>query len=279
MRELDKTQEAVLAECLQALDAGASVEDCLARYPQHANALRPYLELRARLLAIEAPQPPATAYAAGRQTLLERLASPAPARSRWEAVRETLSGGWLRSPLARAAVVGAVVFALAGGALGASAAAGVDQAQDVLSTLHIAAPSSQGDQHKNPNADQGASNQDDGIGNAPTAADTGQQYVDDHASNGSGNSNGGVGEEHRPCLPADVWDRVPVLQEFFSACSTTDNGGPSENLPTHTPSGPPGELGQRTNTGSDHRPITPPHPANTHEQFGPPTSVPTPHSN
>jgi hypothetical protein len=283
MDRLTGNLKGVLIECLRALEAGASVEDCLARFPQHAGALRPYLALRASLLAIDAPQPPAAAYAAGRQALLERLASPAPARSRWEAAREALSSGWLRSPLARTAVAGAILFALAGSALGASAAAGVDQAHDVLSTLHVVPSSSQGAQHKNPNADQGASNRNDSSAGAPTAAEPGQQHANDHAANGSDNATRALGEQHRPCLPADLLDRVSVLRQLFSACATADNGTPAEGLTTPTPSGRPGEHGEPTNTGSDHRPITPPRPTDIHPQTGEqksrqPTAVPTSHS-
>jgi len=276
VNELTRAQELVLVECLRALEAGAGTENCLARFPEHESVLRPHLELRARLLAIEVPQPPAAAYAAGRQALLERLATPIPAAdrsSRWAALRAFLGSGW---PLRRVAAAGLLVLALAGGAVGASAAAGVDQAHDVLSALHIVAPAGQGDQQRNPNADEGASNQDDGIGNAPAASENGQQNADDRAADGGENADYGAGEEHRPCLPAGLLNRVPALQDLFAAC-------PEDSaLPGQTPPSSQGEPEAPTNSGLDHRPVTPPRPIDagpqTQHEPGPPASVPTPHA-
>lgn len=285
MNKLTRTQEIALIDCLRALEAGATIEHCLARFPQHASALGPHLELRARLLAIEAPQPPAAAYDAGRQALLARLAAPSVASrsSRWAALRASLVTGWPRSPLPRVAAAAALVLALAGGAVGASAAAGVDRAQDVLSALHVVAPAGQGDQQNNPNADEGAANQDDGIGNAPAASENGQQNSDDHAADGGDNAT--AADEHPPCLPGGLLDRVPPLQDLFSACPQ-DSALPGQT-PTPSEDGP----GAPNNSGLDHRPVTPPHPNDAQPQSeehqpGPPTSGPTarapdadPHSN
>ncbi len=156
MNELNETQQTILAELLQALDQGADIPACLARYPEHAEALRPYLEFRAGLLATEPPAPAAAAYEAGRQTLLGQLANQGVAAGpsslvhaagiRWRQLREQVrgnDGGGLRrfdSPLARAGAAGALIFALMGGALGASAAAGFQPAHDVLSALRIVEP-------------------------------------------------------------------------------------------------------------------------------------------
>ena len=197
MDELNETQEAILIECLQAIAGGDNLEACLARYPHDAQTLRPHLALRAQLLALDLPEPPATAYEAGRQALLERLMN-SPSQEterplihafgirwrrplihafgirwrrplmhafgirwrrplmhafgvRWRlplmhafAVRWRLPladaftmGGWnrLASPLARVAVVGAVLMLVGGGALGASAAGGFKPSQEVLSAV------------------------------------------------------------------------------------------------------------------------------------------------
>ena len=95
MNQLDQLQEAALIECLRALDAGDGIEASLARHAGQAALLRPYLELRMRLLAIEPPSPHPAGYQAGRQALLDRLVAPAapPARARPIA--------WLLQPLAQ----------------------------------------------------------------------------------------------------------------------------------------------------------------------------------
>jgi hypothetical protein len=160
MLELDETREAALAECLNAIDAGADIEVCLARYPEHAQALHLYLELRTELLTLgRRPEPPAEVYQAGRLTLLEQVATP-PSKTtgralvhafglRWrlfgEQMRAFAAGGWdrLASPLARVAAVGAVLVLVGGGALGASAAGGFEPARQVLSALHLVDPPSE----------------------------------------------------------------------------------------------------------------------------------------
>ena len=154
MLELDKTREAALAECLNAIDAGADIELCLTRYPEHAQALLLYLELRTELLTLgRQPEPPVEAYQAGRLTLLEQVAPP-PSQTtgralvhafglRWKLIGEQMrafaSAGSdrLASPLARVAAVGAVLFLVGGGALGASAAGGFEPARQVLSALPL----------------------------------------------------------------------------------------------------------------------------------------------
>lgn len=158
MTELTSHQERILIECLQALDEGVTLADCLARYPNDAAALRPYLDLRARLRPAGVVEPSAAAYAAGRQALLEQVAA-APVKSapvdfsagvRWrsvaESVRGILFGGGARwqPAFARVAAVMAVVVVVGGGALGASAAGGFEPARralsparDVLEALHI----------------------------------------------------------------------------------------------------------------------------------------------
>lgn len=222
MNELDKTKEAILIECLQALEGGADLADCLARYPQHADALRPYLELRAEILSLEMPQPTAASYEAGRQALLERAVSAHAEEGK------RLGRPWLLLPksvrsLAGLAAVSFVLLLLAGGALGASAAGGFDPARDVLSALHIVGQQSQGDGVQSQNADEGADNAGDGIANAPTAAAPGREQASDRALEGSDNANvdapevvPGIGLcfaesalQHPPDLPDEVLERIP----------------------------------------------------------------------
>ncbi len=139
----------MLEECIQLLDGGASLDECLQRYPDDAEELRPYLELRADLLSEPLAEPPAGAYGAGRSRLLEQLAMSREARattaSPWSLVAgvftdHRLPGG----ALFRAAAGVAAVLALGIGALGASAAGGfeparnaLEPARDLLRTLHI----------------------------------------------------------------------------------------------------------------------------------------------
>jgi hypothetical protein len=150
LQPLDERHEAILMACLEAMDGGDSIEACLARYPDEAEALRPYLELHVRFLRTPAPEPPASAYVAGRQALIERLQS-----SHATGRRGALAGlfGWLAglgaamrpaagARLAKAAAMAAVVFVLAGSALGAAAASGVEPAQEVLSALGLPSGSS-----------------------------------------------------------------------------------------------------------------------------------------
>lgn len=235
MNELNEQQEALLIECLQMMEGGADIETCLARYPQHAQALGPYLELRTQMLVLDRPEPPTVAYAAGRQALLERLVnspSPEAGRSlvhtfgiRWRMARERLHvlavGGWnrLESPLARVAAVGALLFLLGGGALGASAAGGFEPARQVLSGLHIAYQPSESDwgEERNPNAEDTLDNADDGIGNASEEADTGMEYADDRASEGKNNASTALPEE------------IPGVGLCFAESELQD----SPNLPDH----------------------------------------------
>ncbi len=133
MNDLDYDQEEILTQCLAEMDAGASANDCLARHTEHADWLRPLLELRLGLATLQVPEPHPAAYAVGREALLGRLTPTLSPRQ----PGKLLAAPWLRSRVMRVAAAGLLVFALAGGALGASAAVGVGQARDALSALHI----------------------------------------------------------------------------------------------------------------------------------------------
>ena len=296
MKELDATEQRILAECLRDLDRGARVDDCLARFPEHAEALRPYLELRARLLAVDKPAAPASAFEAGRQALLERLAGSPPAKQQ-QPLLERLSrlfDGWrgFSSPLVRAGAAAALLVVLAGGALGASAAAGVDSARDVLSALPFVEPSGESEEAvASPNADEGPGNADDGIGNAPATATPGQGHANDNASEGGGNGLDNAADNAN-CVPQAVLDRLPFLAQLLDdhpVCpseqtgETQDDHGQPTDLPrptVPTPHGPPTDVPRGTPASGDHPPTvqpgnpdhtppgqshqtTPPHPTRT----------------
>jgi len=108
--------------------------------PDFAEELGRLFALRNRLGLRPAPEPAPAAFNAGREALLAAVVrTPAPAaRTSWrDVVAGVFAGGFFRSPLARVAAASLAVCVLAGGALGASAAAGVGQARDALSALHI----------------------------------------------------------------------------------------------------------------------------------------------
>ncbi len=271
MRELDRAQEETLAECLRTLDEGAGIDEVLARYPDHADALRQHLDLRARLLGAQTPDMPASAFEAGRQALLARVAA-APVvtnRSLRELVASPLGGLGLRSPtLARAAAGVALLVLLAGGALGVSAAVGVGKARDALSVLPFVAPSGQG------LGDGGV-----GIGNTPTSVLPGKNAAGTDVPRGT---------PHGP--PTDVPRGTPTPpgqshRETPHPPTVTPPGQShreTPHLPTVTP---PGQSHRETPhpptvtpPGQSHRETPRPWTATPHGQ---PTDVPprhTPHS-
>ncbi len=128
------TLDAVLDECLQAIRSGASVEACLARYPDYAEELEPLLHLAARLHVAEPLALSSSAHAAGRHKLGAAVEARAAATEAWAGPAELLRRRvqtWLRLPQVRplprlalafevvilVAIVGAAIFALAAGSL------------------------------------------------------------------------------------------------------------------------------------------------------------------
>lgn len=63
------TFDDILADCIEALEQGATIPACLARYPAHATALEPYLRLVVSLSAESQTQLSAQAFQRGRQLL------------------------------------------------------------------------------------------------------------------------------------------------------------------------------------------------------------------
>ncbi len=114
--------DAILDQCLSMMQAGASIDDCVARYPQHADELRAQLQT-ARTLWDAKPtaQPEPTAQAKGRSRLLtavgelQQSARPQSALWLWP-----IRG--LRSPIRLGQALPAVVALLVLGGLAASAA-------------------------------------------------------------------------------------------------------------------------------------------------------------
>ncbi len=274
MKDLSKVQETILVEYLQALESGASADDCLARYPEHTEALRPYLELHSRLRTLEAPEPSAAAYTAGREALLARVSGATPtAASRMPvATGGFLAAGWLRSPLARVAAVGVLLVALAGGALGASAAAGVDQARGVFSALHIV-PASNGDQQppqssgtaESPGKTAGAGGQHSGA-----SASTERPSATPNASVPAANPDGGCvmlpstsdivlhPEKHPDWHVGGAECLTPTATPSSSVAITRTPTPPATATPTETSEGSGRDHGRSNREGADLARRTPP---------------------
>ena len=76
-----------LDECLGLLVTGqVTLQECLERYPQHTDDLRPLLQIALRIDRLPRPISSPTAFAAGRQALLARVTAqrrPAPFASRY----------------------------------------------------------------------------------------------------------------------------------------------------------------------------------------------------
>ena len=121
--------DTALDDCMHLLRTGASTADCLARYPEHAEELRPLLSLASAVKAVPTPRPDPAAVRANRQRMLDAVQAAAARRQRrgpaafawfWR-----LSSGLQVRPLLRAALTLAaavVLVSLASGALFTSAA-------------------------------------------------------------------------------------------------------------------------------------------------------------
>ncbi|NIV39744.1 MAG: hypothetical protein GWN58_63165, partial [Anaerolineae bacterium] len=121
--------DTALDDCLNLLRTGTSVTDCLARYPEHAEELRPLLSLASGVRAIRTPRPDPVAVQANRLRMLE--AAQAAAARRQKRRFAPFAWAWGRSdgsrirPLYRATMTLAamvVLMGLAAGILFASAA-------------------------------------------------------------------------------------------------------------------------------------------------------------
>lgn len=129
---MDRDLRKELNECLRQLEASGDVESCLARHPERAQELRPYLELAATLASTKWGEPSAADHQWGRQRLLSELAEP---NLRKRGANQMTIFGHRLFPVV-AAVLGAVF--LLGGAMAASAHSGspIPGPQDAFSFLH-----------------------------------------------------------------------------------------------------------------------------------------------
>jgi hypothetical protein len=281
MDALTRNQQAALTECLRALDSGAGMDECLARYPADSALLRPYLELRARLRDGPAPEPPPLAYQAGRQALVDRVTAERQDRAASSGIRRSipagLLAGWrsLPAPLAAAAAVIAVLV-LGGGVLGAASAAGVPPARDVLSALRIV--------DNDGSTDEAASNgagapDEDAAGQGDTVPPVEPPVAPPHEVPGlglcfAGGLPEGVPEgvqlvpaegvcvapglleqdpQGRACVPPALLDRFPELADVVSSDGTcprddeADSAGPADARPVDA--GPPDDPGPPDGSG------------------------------
>ena len=116
----------LLDVCLRDIQSGAgTIEDCLARYPQHADELRPLLEMAVWLEGVKTPEPSPAFQAQLRQRLMD-LPEPTPAPRQPLAFpvlagrRRAVSRGAVRW-LAAAAAVMLLVLSLSTAALASDA--------------------------------------------------------------------------------------------------------------------------------------------------------------
>jgi hypothetical protein len=88
-----------LDECLALLGEGrATLEECLARYPEYASDLVPLLEVAIQVRSVSQPTPDPTAFAAGKQRMLRALAD----KERRQATSPAARGrgtGWIDAVL------------------------------------------------------------------------------------------------------------------------------------------------------------------------------------
>ena len=130
----------ILEECLRLMESGAGVEACLARFPEHADDLRPYLQTIAELRTVGVPAPSHAAFECGRRALLERVAQGSqPVTIGGEHMNLLNPLNWLRAPvLYKVGAAAAALVLLAGAGIGASAAAGGgNPLSGVLNVLQI----------------------------------------------------------------------------------------------------------------------------------------------
>ncbi|MBI2912992.1 MAG: hypothetical protein HYY03_03635 [Chloroflexi bacterium] len=104
---MEKPFDEILAESIAELEAGRDVNSVLRQYPEHAEALRPFLQIWASLSAAEKAEPSPQGAALGRQRLLSQMSSPAAEKGR-RSVMDKLSSS-LSLKMAIPFVAGAAV--------------------------------------------------------------------------------------------------------------------------------------------------------------------------
>ena len=83
--------DTVLDDCMDLLRAGVGVEDCLARYPEHAEELRPLLSLASAVKGIPTPRPDLASVDANRLRMLDAVQNTAALNRQ----RSPVMSGWL----------------------------------------------------------------------------------------------------------------------------------------------------------------------------------------
>jgi hypothetical protein len=105
----------ILIECLEALQAGTTVEQLLARYPSEAAQLEPALQAAANLSALRGIGPSPAVQSRARAAFLAKAAAMRPASPL------TARAGWLLRPLVAFVTVVVLLAVVGGGVLGTSA--------------------------------------------------------------------------------------------------------------------------------------------------------------
>ncbi len=242
---MTKRTPELLRECL----ASGNVEAWLAEHPEHRNELVPYLQMHSILWGARPPEPSAEGEREGRQRLMTAVAQPE---------GQTRSGrvGWLPAPFMKLATVAAALALFLMAAAGASAAlGGGDFVDDVLTTLHVPNPVSDGGinnapeaadngrEHANPNAFQGAGNASDGINNASPNATNGLDQANPNALQGSGNADDGINNASPNATNGLDHANPNAFQGSGNASEGSGNAGPNASQQTppeqSRPPGPP----------------------------------------
>ncbi len=71
---IKQDQSEALDSSLALLEAGSTLEECLALYPEHSDDLRPLLEIVLQMRQVPSPTPSPAAFATGKQKMLQALA-------------------------------------------------------------------------------------------------------------------------------------------------------------------------------------------------------------
>ena len=159
-----KTFEDILAQCLESIENGESVEACLERYPEHARELEPLLRLAVTLQRTEPPRLSPTAFARGRELVVQAAA--AHQRNRHRTGRTTIISFFRRGRRAysrpsrtskwtsqAAAIAAAVVLTLAstvwasGNSLPGTPLYGVKRATENVQSLLYLSPEAKANWH------------------------------------------------------------------------------------------------------------------------------------
>lgn len=70
---MSKEFNTAVDRCLDMLEQGVSIRDCLDSFPQHASKLRPLLTAAGRVRGVEAPPPSPRAFARGEEVLVQTI--------------------------------------------------------------------------------------------------------------------------------------------------------------------------------------------------------------